>query len=331
MTRFILDDSNFNALPGETVLAALRRHGAKVNYSCTKGQCRSCLLQHKAGPIPRQAQRGLEAGLKQAGLVLACQCPARDKLVLASLDHAFYQAAVIVDKQWLTDSVVRLVLKPGTPLHFRAGQCLSLLVPGMFSRTYGIASRENAETLTLHIRRKHNGKLSHWLFHEAKVGEQLQLSQPWGECCYRAEFVEDELIVVAGGTGIGPAAAIVEEAMASGHRGKIYLYHHGRNLEDLYLHRELLRRMLERRELHYQALISSRSEADRIDNNRVILAEPQDIVPARHSLERHQRLFILGEPAMVAAVREMAFLAALPMDRIHVMGFEYRDLRRSPR
>lgn len=58
--------------PGETVLAALRRSGLHMLYSCEEGYCQGCMLRTD-GSVPREVQRGLSRELVDGGAFLACQ------------------------------------------------------------------------------------------------------------------------------------------------------------------------------------------------------------------------------------------------------------------
>ncbi|ABM00313.1 2Fe-2S iron-sulfur cluster-binding protein [Shewanella amazonensis] len=331
MTLFFLDNQRFHAESGETVLSALKRVGHPINYSCTKGQCRSCLLRLDEGKIAPKAQKGLEPDLKAQQLVYACQCVAKNGMKLSSPAEDTYVSARLLDKLSLSEDVTRLIIKPDTRTPYIPGLCTGIRGPEGLGRTYGIAPGQGEGTFAVHVRRKRNGRFSRWLCDEVKVGGSLSLTRPWGRCNYDGAYGNDELIVVAFGTGIGPALGLVQSALDSGHQRPISLYHWGKYLDDLYLHRTLLKLMLEHKVLHYQGLISASSDADRIDNHRVRLMDVPQILKERHELGRDKRLFLFGEPDMVAKVTEYAFLCALDMDRIHAQSFEYRDLRRRPR
>ncbi|WP_372872242.1 2Fe-2S iron-sulfur cluster-binding protein [Shewanella sp.] len=337
MTLFFLDNQRFHAESGETVLSSLKRAGYSHNYSCTKGVCRSCLLKLVKGDAPARAQKGLEPELKAQGLLFACQCVPNEGMQLSMPAEALNIPARLLDKQFIGDHVLRLVLKPESSEGFHCGLCVGLRVLNgdgeghEMGRTYGIAPGLGEGTIAFHVRRKRNGKFSQWLCDETKVGDTLMLTRPWGRCDYRHEYLNDELIVVAFGTGIGPALGVVHTALQAGHNKSVHLYHWGRTLDDLYLHRPLLKLMLEHRNFFYQGLIGSRNDKERIDNNRVRLTAVPEILKERHVLTRDKRLFIFGEPEMVAQVTEYAFLNALDIERLHSQSFEYRDLRKHPR
>jgi len=72
----------YPALPGETLLDTLLRHGAPVAYSCRKGSCGCCQLRVVDGQV-EQAQA---SGVAAQDHVLACVCRPAGDVVLAPAD-----------------------------------------------------------------------------------------------------------------------------------------------------------------------------------------------------------------------------------------------------
>lgn len=331
LTLFYLDEQPVYALPGETVLDALIRHGHEMGHSCTPGNCQACLLKHLDGPLPPAGQIGLPPTLKQQGMVLACNCPARANMHLVSnIEQQLYRAR-LVQRHSLNDDVSRFVFAAPPGYAFQPGQCVSIRNPAGVSRSYAIASGDDTNSFSLHIRRKPNGLFSSWLHEILSPGDEIQLTEPWGRCRYRSAYGQDELLIFAFDTGIGAAVAMVEEALARGHEADIYLYHWGRSREDLYLHKPLLELMLRERRFYYQGLISNQGDCDRIDHKRIQLREATEVLAQKIRVSRWQRLFLFGDPGMVAKMAITPRLRLLGMDRVHRVSFDYRDLRRLPR
>lgn len=70
-------------MAGETVVAAARRVGLDVPYSCTGGMCCTCRAKLLAGEVTMAVNYGLEPAELEAGFVLACQArPRTARLVL---------------------------------------------------------------------------------------------------------------------------------------------------------------------------------------------------------------------------------------------------------
>ena len=332
MTLFYLDSYSFQAQPGETVLDTLLRYEYPANYSCKKGRCRSCLLQFVEGDLTMISQRGLEPEQKKSGLVFACQCIPSPKMVLTTPEpRQLYLDTEILDKQILTKNIASITVGVPQDQQYQAGQCVNLRRVDGVSRTYAIARAHNPESVELHVRRKVNGDFSQWLYKKAAIGDKLQVQGPWGFCHYFKGLPDDELILIGSGTGLGAVVGIAEEALNKGHKGNIYLYHGARRCADLYEHRELLKKMLKYRNFFYQACISAESEKYEVDGKRIRLADPLELAAARHSYDRNHRVFLCGDAKMVLRGQERAFLGGVPIERIHVLSFDYRELRKHPR
>ena len=67
----------FEAMPGESILASALRHGIDLPSSCRNGTCRACLSYVQSGSIKHLIEwPGLSAEEKQDGAVLICvACP----------------------------------------------------------------------------------------------------------------------------------------------------------------------------------------------------------------------------------------------------------------
>lgn len=330
MTIFYLDGQAFEAQQGESVLDTLIRHGQRLNYSCKKGACKTCLVQRLEGNVNVGAQRGLPIALKQRDYLCACQCQPSDHLRLKSLlPQELFVEAVIQQKTVLSDAIVRIGLRLSQGLAHRPGQYINLRRFDGLTRSYSPTSAPDAALLQLDIRRKYNGQLSDWLYHHAGIGESLLVQGPLGREYYQKSYQQDKLIIIAYGTGLGVAHAIIVDALAQDHQGEIYLYVGARDEQELYLHRQLLNMTLQYRQFFYQACIYSKDNAQLA--RRIMVGDPFSAAVKVHQFNRQQQLFLCGEPTLVNQSREIAFLNGYPIERVHSLAFEYKDLRSRPR
>ena len=334
MTRFYFDGLGFDAQSDETVLDTLIRAGHQVNYSCKKGSCKTCLVKHVDGELSTGSQRGLTLALKREHYLCACQCKPTAGLKLKSvLAQDLFISAQILSKQYLSDSVVKLKLKFSETINHCAGHYINLRRFDGLTRSYAIANDSSGEFIELHVKRKYNGQFSDWLFHHASVGEGLLLQGPWGHCCYSTAYIEDDISLIACGTGLGPVYGIALDALKSGHRGKINLYHGARNHADLYQHSSLLQLMLEHRNFTYHGCVSTLQKNDSQPMSRVQQGDPFDIamvhfpVKAQLGNKSRHRVYLCGEPEFVMRGQASVFLNGVALDRIHVLSFDYKDLR----
>ncbi|MBW8185905.1 2Fe-2S iron-sulfur cluster-binding protein [Shewanella nanhaiensis] len=336
MTRFYFDEQSVESIEGETVLDALIRQGHSLNYSCRKGACKTCLVQHIGGDIPSGAQRGLTSELKSDAYLCACQCkPTQDLKLKSILVQNLFIAAHIHEKQYLSDSVVKILVEPSEEMSHSAGQYINLRRFDGLTRSYSITNDPDSKLIELHIRRKYNGQFSDWLFNHASVGESVLIQGPWGDCCYRSEYKNDTLILIGTGTGLGPVYGIIRDALSQGHKGEIYLYHGAKNEADLYHHSKLLKLMLEHRNMTYLACVEQMGSGK--SSTRVQTGDPFEVAMSFHQFDSQtlsdspQRVFLCGEPSFVNKGQELVFLNGTPLDRIHSLSYEYKDLRKVPR
>lgn len=82
------------------------------------------------------------------------------------------------------------------------------------SRVYTISSPDVHDTFEITVEVDPDGTLSPWLA-DADTGTTVELSGPYGNAYYEGE---SEVLVLAGGPGIGPAIAIAERVTEEGGR-----------------------------------------------------------------------------------------------------------------
>ncbi len=69
---------------GETVLAALERHGYQPDFSCRSGTCGACKLRLLAGRVEQSGAVALTPAEKSAGFILSCVAHPRSDITLLS-------------------------------------------------------------------------------------------------------------------------------------------------------------------------------------------------------------------------------------------------------
>ncbi len=102
------------------------------------------------------------------------------------------------------------VFKADKAAYFRAGQYLSVALEidgSVLTRPYSISSspkwtKEGKYTIT--VRRTPNGFASDWILDNWKVGDEVLISEPLGNFFYEALRDCDDVIALAGGSGITP-------------------------------------------------------------------------------------------------------------------------------
>jgi NAD(P)H-flavin reductase/hemoglobin-like flavoprotein len=129
-----------------------------------------------------------------------------------------------------------LTLHTDPPLPYLPGQHISVQVPH-YPRAWREFSPANAPRpdglLRLHVRAVPGGAVSSALVRRTRPGDTLILGPARGHMTARAAS-SGSIVCIAGGTGLAPVKAIVEDLLTEGHGPDIRLYCGARVAADLY-------------------------------------------------------------------------------------------------
>lgn len=318
----------YDCQPGESVLQALLRQGADIPYSCKKGVCLTCLMRCTGGDPGETARSGLKETLRAQGYFLACQSHPEGDLDLAPPAEAdlFIPAEVAAIKD-VSAGVRQLFLTPLAPFEYRPGQFVNLRGAGGIVRSYSLASHpRETGTLELHVRRHKNGAMSGWIFDGLRAGERIEIQGPNGNCFYLPREGTQPLLLIGTGTGLAPLLGILRDALGHGHAGPIRLYHGSRTAAGLYMGETLAALAARAPNFAYARCVSGDGAAGSLRAGRA-----DDLAFADLPALAGWRVFICGNPPMVASAKKRAYLAGAGLEDIHADAFELRDLRRQPR
>jgi ferredoxin-NADP reductase len=125
---------------------------------------------------------------------------------------------------------------------FRAGQYVNVMVnvDGVrTSRPYSISSAPLAERLELTVRDKPGGFVAPYLLNELKTGDVLETTGPAGHFYYEPLIDGEDLVFLAGGSGITPFMSMIRETVQRRRRLKINLLYGSRSADDIIFKSEL--------------------------------------------------------------------------------------------
>ena len=244
----IANGPQFEAQPGETVLAAALRAGVALAYSCRTGRCSTCRCTIESGESLALAdESGLEPADRAAGAVLACVRTATSDLVLGNVQLSDQNLPAAQTLPCRIDSlervaedvlVVRLRLPPSASFKFLPGQFIDLIAPVGQRRSYSLACADTTEQrLDLHVRAVPGGALSDYWFGRAQVNDLLRLHGPLGNFVLRSDIAGQPLVFLATGTGMAPVKSMVESLMhwpQAQRPEQVTVYWGGRTPADLY-------------------------------------------------------------------------------------------------
>jgi NAD(P)H-flavin reductase/hemoglobin-like flavoprotein len=149
----------------------------------------------------------------------------------------FWHAQVLTHERRSRDIAVFTCRPLQYPLEFRAGQYVSIEVPRYqprLWRTYSMASAPNEENaLEFHVRAVGAGWVSSALVRRIQPGDLLRLAAPMGSMTLDRQSTRD-IVCVAGGTGLAPIKAIIDELTRYNRTRWVHVFYGARDRDDLY-------------------------------------------------------------------------------------------------
>ena len=338
------------ACAGDTALldAALAA-GIDMPHNCRGGACGTCKARLLEGKVDHGWGLSFALGEeeKTQGYCLACQSKPlastiRLRMVNPMKPAAEAERAIVpieaeaelVAAHPVAPATMRLVVALARTMrfHYRAGMNMEFLLPGQdIARPYSIANAPDPEglapdgLLVFYVSRHPHGQASSWLHANAIPGTRLALRGPYGD--FRLPVgTAAPLLCLAGGTGIAPLLAIVEDALRAGFGAPI----------------ELLFSVRERREIF--ALDTLAGLARRYPNFAYLVALTRDPgaqagfaqgrIPARLAEEARDlsshTILIAGPPGFVDACAAAAAARGAPAERVLLDSFLPRGRLPSP-
>jgi len=236
VTRFI------DARQDELVADAAYRLGLNIPMDCRDGACGTCKChcesgQYTLGSYLEDAMTEDEAG---KGYVLTCQMKAQSDCVIripASSAickvKAGSMAAELAEVQKLSPSTIGFSLKLNDAgLSYLPGQYVNVSVPGTTqTRSYSFSSMPRDGVVAFLVRNIPGGQMSGYLWERAAGGDKLTVTGPIGSFYLRE--VRRPVLFLAGGTGLAPFLAMLEELNGIGTDQPIHMIYGVTNDADL--------------------------------------------------------------------------------------------------
>jgi len=218
----------------------------------------------------------------------------------------------VVEHERRTPDVAVFTVRPEQRLIYTAGQYVSIQVsrwPRVW-RPFSIANAPREDgILRFHVRALSAGWVSGSLVRHTRIGDTVLLGPPLGSMTLDP-YSDRDLLLVAGGTGLAPLKALVEQVVLSGRHRNIHLILGARTESDLYDLPDL--RLLEQAYpwLRVVPVVSAQRAFDGMHG----LAG--DVLDRFQGWEDHD-VYLAGPPAMIDhAVRTLQRLGVSPA-RLH--------------
>jgi 3-ketosteroid 9alpha-monooxygenase subunit B len=196
---------------------------------------------------------------------------------------------------------------------YRPGQYLTVLVPrngGNVARCYSLSSSPHTDAdLKITVKRVRDGQASNWICDHVRAGGTLDLLPPAGE--FSPASLDDDLLLLAGGSGITPVIGIIKSVLANG-RGRLALVYANRDERSVIFAAELAAL----RERHGDRLtVTHWLDSERGAPEPATLAETITEFSTREA-------YVCGPEPFVAVSRKALQKAGVPEERIRVERFE---------
>ncbi|MFF3620863.1 globin domain-containing protein [Streptomyces sp. NPDC002467] len=288
-----------------------RKFGTVAAHFPAVGECLLASLARYAGPA--WTADIAAAWTKAYGAVAQAMIGAAEE------DEAVRPAvwpATVVRRVPRGHGIAEITVRPHLPYEYVAGQYVSLETPWWPKRwryySAANAPREDG-TLTFHVRAVSGGSVSDALVHRAAVGDVVRLGAPMGDMVLDAA-VHRELLLVAGGTGLAPIRALVEEVARRGGRHQVDLFLGARTGAELYGVDDMLR-MAQR---HHWLTIRGAVSHEHIPGIRGSLPD----VLAEYGPWYQHDVFLSGPAEMVVSAGGALTRGGTLPERIHHDPFE---------
>ncbi|WP_448625274.1 FAD-binding oxidoreductase [Geodermatophilus sp. URMC 64] len=235
---------------------------------------------------------------------------------LAAEDQPAWWDAEIVAHERRTFDIAVLRLRPEKELPYAAGQSISIeteLRPKLW-RYYSPANAPRQDGhIELHVKARDGGPVSSALVRQAGVGDWVRLGPPLGHLALDAEADRD-LLLVAGGMGLAPLKALVDQVARYGPARRVDLFVGARIEDQLYDRPELDRLVQEYPWLSVTYAVSDDKESP---------LEHGDIgdVVLRHGPWLSRDVYVAGPAPMVEDTESRLVASGLKRERIRAEVF----------
>lgn len=222
-----------------------------------------------------------------------------------------------------TDSTTtfRMVSQDGYLPPFQAGQYINLFleVDGVrTSRPYSIASSPTQLAYyDVTVRRVEGGFVSSYLLEEVSVGDTFQSTSPSGQFYHNPLFHGDDLVFIAGGSGITPFMSMIQEVVDRDLDRRIQLIYGNRSNQDIIFGNRIEKRTMHHKNLTMHTVIS---EPDKSYNGLTGFITAELIAERVDNLDG-KMFYVCGPEAMYTFVLAELEKLNIPKRRIRLEVF----------
>jgi ring-1,2-phenylacetyl-CoA epoxidase subunit PaaE len=142
------------------------------------------------------------------------------------------------------DAITIVFDQPASPLDYKSGQFLTLIIPvdgKEIRRAYSLCSSPFlGELPAVTVKRVDGGRMSNWLADKLKKGDRVKVMAPTGQ--FTTEYSASNkrhLVLFAGGSGITPMMSIIKSTLTKEPESIVSLIYCNRNVDSIIFYNEL--------------------------------------------------------------------------------------------
>jgi NAD(P)H-flavin reductase len=205
-----------------------------------------------------------------------------------------------------------ITVRPDYPMPYQPGQYVSVETPQR-PRLWRYLTPANAPredgTVDFHVRSVDGGWVSRAIVGHTRPGDVWRIGPPMGRMRVDRETSRD-MVMVAGGTGLAPMRAMIDELCHWGENPRVHLFFGGRVREDLYDLANLQHLAATNPWLTVVPVLESEPDATGVEHGTLA-----DVV-TRYGAWADRDVLVSGSPGMIRSTVSRMLVAGTPLDHI---------------
>jgi NAD(P)H-flavin reductase/hemoglobin-like flavoprotein len=282
-----------------------RKFGVLPEHYAAVGEALIGTLRECAGPAwTPEVEAAWARALEKVSTIMV------DAAIRAAAAEPAWWTAGVVRHELRAPEVAVLTLRLDQPMRYAPGQHVTLETPRRprLWRAYSIANAPRPDnTLDLHVKAVSGGWVSRALVHHTGPGDLLRLGPPAGLMTADPNS-ERDVVCVAGGTGLAPVKAIVEEMGRWNTSRRVTVFVGARRAEELY---------------DLAALTELASGKAWLDVVPAVAGKVADVFAAGGCWADHD-VYVSGAPDMIRHTLSRCHELRLPLARVRYDGLAQR-------
>ncbi len=316
---------------GSSLLSSLALNKIFIPSACGgKATCGLCKvkLASESGPVLPTEEPYLTDEEMAEGIRLSCQLKVKENLTLFIPEELFrvqqFKATVTKITQQTHDIMeYRLSLVDPSEIEFKAGQYMQIdskpygSIRESVNRAYSIASLPSDNNgIELIVRLVPGGVCTTYMHEHLKEGDSVTIRGPFGD--FYLHDGADELIFIAGGSGLAPIKSMVFDILEKKLDKKMTFFFGAVTKKDLY-YVDLFTELAEKHDnFHYVPALSGPEEFDDWQGEVGLVT---DVVDRYVQDAANMQGYLCGSPGMINACIKVLVKLGLSEDRIYFDKF----------